>query len=152
MKTLIDKTYVPYAYCSIIYSMTRRRQPKCPSMGEWRKTRRHAHMTERYSVIKKKETLPCVTTWRVLEGTMLHEISQRKTNTVWFHLYVESKKQNKWQTNKQQQPEKPREQTRGHQRWGEWRMAEIGEGIKRHKLPVLTYRSCRGKKFSVGHI
>ena len=29
-----------------------------------------------------------------LEGSMLSEISQRKTNTVWSHLYVESKKQN----------------------------------------------------------
>ena len=27
-----------------------------------------------------------------LEGSMLSEISQRKTNTVWSHLYVESKK------------------------------------------------------------
>ena len=30
---------------------------------------------------------------------MLSKISQRKTNTVWFQLYVESEKQNKW-TNK----------------------------------------------------
>ena len=29
---------------------------------------------------------------------MLSEISQRKTNTVWFHLYVEFKKQNEWLT------------------------------------------------------
>ena len=34
---------------------------------------------------------------RKIEGkyVMLSEISQRKTNTTWFHLYVESKKQNK---------------------------------------------------------
>ena len=30
-----------------------------------------------------------------LEGIMLSEISQTKTNTIWFHIYVESKKQNK---------------------------------------------------------
>ena len=30
-----------------------------------------------------------------MEGMMLSEIRQRKTNTVWYHLYVESKKQNK---------------------------------------------------------
>ena len=36
------------------------------------------------------------------EGIMLSEISQRKTNTIWFHMYMESKeKQNKSQeTNK----------------------------------------------------
>ena len=37
--------------------------------------------------------LPFVTTQMVLEGIMLSEISQRKTNTVWSHLYIESKKQ-----------------------------------------------------------
>ena len=34
-----------------------------------------------------------------LESIMLSKISQRKTNTAWFQLYVESEKQNKW-TNK----------------------------------------------------
>ena len=31
-------------------------------------------------------------TWMDLEGVMLSELSQRKTNTVWFHSYVESQK------------------------------------------------------------
>ena len=37
-----------------------------------------------------------------IEGIVLNEISQIKTNTMWFHLYVESKnkekvnKENKW--------------------------------------------------------
>ena len=31
---------------------------------------------------------------------MLNEISQRKTNTIWFCLYVESEKQNKQNRNK----------------------------------------------------
>ena len=30
-----------------------------------------------------------------LEGIMLCEIRQRKTNTVWYNLYVESKNYNK---------------------------------------------------------
>ena len=36
---------------------------------------------------------------------MLSEISQTKTNTLWFHLYVESKKQNKW-TNRTKQKQR----------------------------------------------
>ena len=40
---------------------------------------------------KEKEILPFVTTLMDLEGIMLSEISQRKTYTVWSHLYVESK-------------------------------------------------------------
>ena len=38
------------------------------------------------------EILPFVTTWMDLEGIILSEISQRKTNTIHYHFYVESKK------------------------------------------------------------
>ena len=31
-----------------------------------------------------------------LEGIMLSEINQRKTNTTWFYLHVEPKEQYKW--------------------------------------------------------
>ena len=37
-----------------------------------------------------------------LEGIMLSELRERKTNTVCFHLYVESKKQNKQQIKQKQ--------------------------------------------------
>ena len=40
----------------------------------------------------KNEILPFVRTWIDLQGIMLDEINQRKTNTVPFHLYVESEK------------------------------------------------------------
>ena len=43
------------------------------------------------SAIKKKEILPFVTRWMAFEGIKLSEISQRKTNTIRSHLYVESK-------------------------------------------------------------
>ena len=41
------------------------------------------------------EVLPFAATWMDLEGIMLSEITQRKTNTVCYHLYVKSKKYNK---------------------------------------------------------
>ena len=47
---------------------------------------------EYYSVTKNNEILPFMA-WIDLNGIMLGEISQRETNTIWFHLYVESKKQ-----------------------------------------------------------
>ena len=37
---------------------------------------------EYYSAMRKKEMLPFVITWMKLEGIMLTEVSQRKTNTV----------------------------------------------------------------------
>ena len=41
---------------------------------------------------KNNEIVPFATTWMDLEGIMLSEVSQTKTNNVCFHLYVESKK------------------------------------------------------------
>ena len=40
---------------------------------------------------KKEGILPFVTVWMDFEGTVISEISQRKTNTV-YYLYTESKK------------------------------------------------------------
>ena len=50
-----------------------------------------------------------------LEGTVLNKINQRKTSTVWYHLYVESKKYNKLvNKTKKQQAHRYREQTSGY--------------------------------------
>ena len=50
---------------------------------------------EYYSAIIKNEILQAAATRIGLESIMLSEISQRKTNTVRFHLYVELKKRKK---------------------------------------------------------
>lgn len=51
------------------------------------------------------------------EGTMLSEMRHKKTNTTWFHLHMESKKQNK-ETNKQKMKQnktyKPKTQKQNH--------------------------------------
>ena len=45
---------------------------------------------EYYSAIKKNETLPFAATWMNLEIIVLSEVSQKKTNAIWYHIYVES--------------------------------------------------------------
>ena len=56
-----------------------------------------------------------------LESITLSEISQRKTNIVWYPLYVEPKKYNKLgNITKKKQTHTYREQTSGYQ-WGEGR-------------------------------
>ena len=47
---------------------------------------------EYYSVIKMHEITPFAVTWMSLESIILSEVSQTKTNILWYHFYVESKK------------------------------------------------------------
>ena len=71
------------------------KEPKCPSMDEWIKKMWYIYTMEYYSAIKKNEILPFATMWMELEGIMLGEISQRKTNIIGLHSYEEFKIQNR---------------------------------------------------------
>ena len=56
---------------------------------------RYLYTNMEYSIMRKKEILPFATAWMALDSIMLSEISQRKSNTAWYHLFVESKKKKK---------------------------------------------------------
>ena len=58
------------------------KQAKCPSTDKWIKKTWYIYTMVHYSAIKKNEILSFATTWMDVEGIMLSEISQRKTNTV----------------------------------------------------------------------
>ena len=79
--------------------------------------------------------MPFAATWMDPKGIMLSEISQ--TNTTWFHLYVQSKKQNK-RTNQTEHKQTHRYRelvvARG-KKVGGW--VKKVKGIKRYKLPVI---------------
>ena len=84
-------------------------QPKGPLIDEWIKnthvrththTHTHTHTRNIKSAILKNEILPFTTAWMDLEGIRQSEFSQTKTNTIWSHLYVESKKQTKQNKNR----------------------------------------------------
>ena len=47
---------------------------------------------EYYSAIKKSEIIIFAETWMDLEIIILSEVSERKTNIIWYHSSVESKK------------------------------------------------------------
>ena len=54
-------------------------------------THTHTHIYNGVLFDHKNEILPFFNNIMGLEGFMLSEISQRKINTICFHLYVESK-------------------------------------------------------------
>ena len=62
------------------------KQHKCPWIDEWINKMYiyiYIYITSKYySATKKNEILPFAIKWMELEGIMLSEISQRKTNTV----------------------------------------------------------------------
>ena len=87
----------------------------------------YVYAMEYHLAIKKNEILPPAVTWMDLEGIMLSEISQRKTNIVWYRLYVESNKiqQTSEKKQKKKQTHRYREQTSGYQYVWEWRIQNI---------------------------
>ena len=63
-----------------------RKEPKCPSMGEWIKKMWYIYSMEYYSAIKKNEILPFAATWMELEGIMLSEIRERQKSHDFTHM------------------------------------------------------------------
>ena len=62
------------------------------STAEWIKKMWYIYTMEYYFAINKNEVMPFAATWMQLEIVILTEVSQKgKTNTMWYHLYVESK-------------------------------------------------------------
>ena len=45
--------------------------------------------------MRKNAVLPLATTWMELEGIMVSEISQRETDIIYFHSYMEFEKLNR---------------------------------------------------------
>ena len=86
----------------------------------------HTHTQWNTTQLLKKKLLPFAITWMDLKGIMLSEMSQRKTNTVCYHLYVDSKKEKLVNITKKKQTHRYREQTSGYC-WGEGK----GEGQDR---------------------
>ena len=71
------------------------KEPKCPSTDEWVKEMWYIHTVENYLAMGKNEILPFAATCMELEGIMLNEISQRKTDVICFHSDVEQEKLNR---------------------------------------------------------
>ena len=84
----------PYICWSVIYNLQDMEAAQVP-ISRWVDKTTMGHLHNGILLChKKEENLTLSTVWMDLENVMLSEItSQRKTNTIWFHLYVESNEQ-----------------------------------------------------------
>ena len=89
LKTLIWKDKSTPMFLTALFMISK--IWKC-SIEEWIKKMWCIYTMEYYSAFKKNEIKPFVATWMDLEIIILSEISQTRTNTIGYHLYVESKK------------------------------------------------------------
>ena len=98
-ETLIRKGTCTPMFIEALFTIAKIwKQPKCASIDKWIKKMwyvyTHTHTHEYYSAIKKKEILSLAATLMDLEDVLLSEKkSEKDVDTVWFHLYVESKKE-----------------------------------------------------------
>ena len=92
-ETIIRKDTCTPVFIAALFTIARTwKQPKCPSTEQWIKKTWYIYAMEYYSAIKKNEIMSFAATWMDLEILILSEVSQTKTNIIWYHLYVESKK------------------------------------------------------------
>ena len=137
----------PNVHRSIMIIAKIQKQPKCPSADEWIKMMWYIYTMEYNPVIEKNEILPFATTQMDLEGIMLSEISQGKTNTVLHHLYVESKKIQQTSEHSKKETHRYRELGTSEERRG----AKQGQRIKRYKLLSIKM-SYKGIMYNTGNL
>ena len=93
-ENLNSKWYMhPNASSNTIYNNQDKEanQVSYQQINEWRRyTHTHTHTHNGVLLRHKNEILPFAVTWIEIENIMLSEVSQTKTNTVWYHLNVES--------------------------------------------------------------
>lgn len=98
--------------------------------NKWQNT----HAEEYYSLVKKNESLSLATTRMDLESITLGEMRHGKAKTIWFLLYMESKKRKLNQPNKNTY----REQADGCRTGGGLGLGEKGGRSEKHKLAATV--------------
>ena len=90
---------VPKGICTVMFIATLLtiakiwKQPECPLTDKW--IINMCIHTHNDILSHKKNIFPFSAIWMDLKGIMLNEISQRNTNTLWYHLYVKYDKKKK---------------------------------------------------------
>ena len=93
-KLSLKKTHAPTRmFIAALFTIAKTwKQPTCPSTDDLIRKMWYMYTLEYYSAIKKNKIMPFAATWMELEThiLILSELSQKKTNTICYHLYLES--------------------------------------------------------------
>ena len=84
-----DKTIIQKDACAPIFTI-HNSQDMETNPDEWIKMW-SVYTMEYYTAIKKNGIMPFAATWMQLEILILREVKKKKTNTIWYRYYVESK-------------------------------------------------------------
>ena len=88
-----SKRYMhPSVRCRTLYNGQELRSNLNVHWQKWIKKMWYILYVDYYSAIKKNEIMAFAATWMNLEIIILSEVRRWKTNIIWYHFYVESKK------------------------------------------------------------
>ena len=120
-KTIIPKDTCISMFIKALFVITNPgKTPKCLMAEEWTKMISYVYTMDYYSAVKKNEIMLFATTWMDLEVIILNEVRQWKTNIIWYHLYVESKKKdtNELSSSKETDSQTLETNLKGDRWWG----------------------------------
>ena len=88
-ETNVKKTHVPSVHCRLCTIARARKQPRCPSTGEWIKKQWYIHTIEYYSAKKWNAFELVLMRWMNLEPIVQSEVSRKEKNKycILMHIY-----------------------------------------------------------------
>ena len=88
-KTFLKKDTCTQKFIATLFPIAKTwKQHKCPLTDDWIRKMWNIYTMEYYSAIKN-EIMPFAASWMELETLILSEVSQKKTNTICYHLHLE---------------------------------------------------------------
>ena len=93
-KPKLKKTHIPSMFIEALFKLARtQKQPRCPSTDEWIRKLWYVYTMDYYLAIKMNAFESVLMRWMNLEPIIQSKVSRkRKTNIIYDHTYIESRK------------------------------------------------------------
>ena len=83
-ETKIEKDTCIPLFTAALFAIARKwKQPRCPSIDEWKKKWWHIYIMEYYPAIKRNASESVLMRWMNLESIIQSEVSKRKINIIY---------------------------------------------------------------------